>query len=218
MKIYDARWAKKAEDKDNFRTLIPEPEQALLERSKAKKILDLGSGDGKTLVFLASKGYGLTGIDYSEVGVAKTNASLNENKLKARVVLADIYEPLPFKDGEFDAVISYQVINHDTIEKIRCLLHEVNRVLKKGGLFSVKVADASTYAFTYYDGLCYDEYGSIFQLIAPRTFLPIAGWERGVIHYEFNKEILTKELADAGFVLLDARHIECHLLANFEKR
>jgi SAM-dependent methyltransferase len=216
--IYDERWLKKPSDSDNFRTKIPAEEQALLTKLKARKILDLGSGDGTTLVHLASLGYEMTGIDYSRVGVEQTMERLAAQGLKGKIILRDIYKPFPFENGSFDAVISYQVINHNRITAIRKLLKEINRVLKKKGIFSVKVSDSATYAFTYHDGLCFDEFGSVLKLIEERTFIPIAGWEKGVFHYEFNKEILKKEIEAAGFRLLSMRNINQHVLANFMKK
>jgi len=218
MKEYDKRWKEQAKQESGLRTLIDEKELGLLRKSKARKLLDLGCGDGLTLAFLAEQGFDVVGIDYSEVGVENAKKRLAEKGKSAKIIVGDIYKKLPFKDGEFDAIISYQVINHNKITNIRKLLKEINRILKKGGIFSIKVADSSTYAFTYLDGLCYDEYGSVFKLIEERTFLPIAGWEKGVIHYEFNKEILKKEVEDAGFTLLDMRNVRCHALANFRKK
>ncbi len=218
MKEYDKRWKEQADKVTGLRTLIDEKELEILQKMNARKVLDLGCGDGLTLAFLAEQGYEVTGIDYSKVGVENAKRRLAEKGKKARIVVEDIYKTLPFKDGEFDAVISYQVINHNRIVEIRKLLKEVRRILKKDGLFSVKVADSSTYAFTYLDGLCYDEFGSVFKLIEERTFLPIADWEKGVIHYEFNKEILKEEVEAAGFVLLDMRNVNQPALANFRKK
>ncbi len=216
MKEYDRRWQEAGEE-SNFRTLIAEEELGLLKKRGAKRILDLGCGDGLTLAFLAGKGFDVTGIDYSEIGLANARKRLAETGKSAKLIVGDIYAPLPFADDAFDAVIAYQVINHNTIRKIRELLREIRRILKPGGLFSVKVADGSTYAFTYLDGLFFDEFGSVFKLIEERTFLPVAGHEKGVVHYDFNEDILIKELADAGFEVLDRRHIGCHVLANCRK-
>jgi|GEM_PF-5985422 len=55
-------------------------------------------------------------------------------------------------------------------------------------------------------------------LLDERTFLPITGWEKGVVHYEFNKEILKAELEDAGFSIMDMRNIGQHVLVNCRKR
>lgn len=206
---YDENWSLPEQERPCIRTLIAEHEIELLKG--ATRVLDLGCGDGLTAAFLAEKGFRVTGIDYSAVGVEKTRARLGE---RGTAVKGDIYEPLPFADASFDAVVSYQVINHNTLDKIRELLGEVRRVLRAGGLFSVKVADASTYSFTYHDGLYFDEFGSVFRLIAPRTFLPIAGHEKGVVHYDFNEEILLRELKQAGFILVDKRHVGCHLMVN----
>lgn len=216
MKAYDRSYALAPEERPTIRTLIDERELQLLRGRQ--RVLDLGCGDGLTTTLLAAKGFTVTGIDYSAVGLSKARERLEAKGLTAELTEGDIYEPLPFADNSFDAVVSYQVINHNRIDKIRELLRELDRVLAPRGLLSVKVADARTYTFVYYDGVFLDEFGSVFTLIAPRTFLPIAGHEKGVIHYDFNEELLLAELESAGFTLRDRRHEGCHLIVNCERR
>jgi hypothetical protein len=48
-------------------------------------------------------------------------------------VVADFNEPLPFKDGSLDAVISISVLEH--LEHAERVVTEVARVLKPGGIF-----------------------------------------------------------------------------------
>lgn len=212
MRTYDQNWSEEPAKEHTWRTRIPEEEVQLLQKEEAKSILDLGCGDGTTLAHLSSLGFAMTGIDYSEVGIAKAR-----EKGTARLIVGDIYTPLPFEEEEFDAVIAYQVINHNTIGKIRGLLKEIMRVLRKDGIFSVKVSDSATYTLLYFDGLYFDEYGSVFERIADRTYIPIAGHEKGVVHYEFNEEIIIKELEEAGFSILDKRHLETHIIINCRK-
>jgi ubiquinone/menaquinone biosynthesis C-methylase UbiE len=213
MKAYDKNWSEPESKEQTWRTRIPDEEITLLKQEKAKKILDLGCGDGTTIAYLSSLNFNMTGMDYSEVGINKA-----KEKANARFVLGDIYEPLPFRDERFDAVISYQVVNHNTIEKIRELFKELHRIIKQDGILSVKVADANTYGYEIKDGLYHDEFGSVFEKIAPQTFLPVKGHEKGIIHYDFTEAVFLEEIEQAGFILLNKRHIGCHILANFRRK
>ena len=79
--------------------------QSLLSRG-AKRVLDLGSGTGRHVVYLAQKGFDVYGLDISETGVGETRKWLEKEGLTAKVSVHDITKKLPFKDGFFDAVIS----------------------------------------------------------------------------------------------------------------
>ncbi len=95
---------------------------------KNKKVLDLGCGPGRYSKILSDKKAKVTGIDNSEklIEVAQKEAP------KANFILGDI-EKLPFSNNQFDIVISTLVIGH--LKDWNKVLKEVNRVLKKDGIF-----------------------------------------------------------------------------------
>lgn len=100
-----------------------------LEDVKRKAILDLGCGPGIHTKKLWEKGAKIKGIDNSErlIEIAKKEAP------KIEFVKGDIENKLPYKSAEFDIVVSSLVLGH--LEKWDDVLKEINRVLKKGGLF-----------------------------------------------------------------------------------
>ena len=102
---------------------------SLLPKPPAR-ILDLGVGTGWTSVFLAQRGYDVTGQDISEDGIALAN----ENKAKAGLgnlnfIVAD-YEHLSFSN-EFDGAVFYDCLHHS--EDTHFALSSVYRALKPGG-------------------------------------------------------------------------------------
>lgn len=212
MKTYDRIWESGADDE--FRTSLQEPELALLKTRK--RLLDLGCGDGKSLLFLA-KNHEVTGLDYSQKAVEIVRKRLEEKKLPGRVILGDLYEPLPFPNDSFDAVIAYQSINHGTIEQIRGTLREIQRVLKKDGLFLLKIGNKEKYEWKEENGL-YKGIFNTYKEIAPNTYDVVAGEEKGVVHYMFTRENLLRELEEAGFTLIDLREEGHHFIANFRKK
>jgi ubiquinone/menaquinone biosynthesis C-methylase UbiE len=95
---------------------------------KGKRILDLGCGPGIYAKLLTDKGAIVKGIDISkeELKYAKIEAP------KAEFKLGDANR-LPYKDSEFDIVLSALVMGH--IKDWNKPLKEIRRVLKKGGIF-----------------------------------------------------------------------------------
>ena len=95
---------------------------------KDAKILEGGCGLGQYARYYTSRGFSVTGVDFSERLVEK--ARLLNSKAEFRV--ADISK-LPFGDGSFDAYILNGVLEHFE-EGVDKPLKEAWRVLKKGGV------------------------------------------------------------------------------------
>lgn len=92
---------------------------------KGTKILEIGCGGGERTIYFKNAGCKVTAIDV--VDVRKPNFSDGWDFL-----IAD-GEKLPFVDESFDAVTSFDVIEH--IDKDVLFLSEAYHVCKKGGVF-----------------------------------------------------------------------------------
>lgn len=99
---------------------------------KPNKILDVGCGEGETIVKLkqARIGRELAGVDNSEDALAIGKKQYRGIDIK----LADIYQ-LPFKDNSFDLVLCTEVLEH--LEKPSKALAELRRISSKYVLLSV---------------------------------------------------------------------------------
>ena len=106
------------------------------------KILEVGSGTGANLWYLANEGFDATGIDGSEVGVRKTIAKLKEESLEAEVRVGDVIN-LPFKDNTFDCVIDNECIYANSYEDSEKIIDGIWKVLKPKGKFFSKTRRAS---------------------------------------------------------------------------
>jgi len=167
----------------------------LFNEKGVKKVLDLGCGSGRHLVYLARHGFDVHGIDISKRGIKIARKWLKKEKLKTHLRVRDIYKQLPYKNNFFDAIISTQTLHHGRIENIRKLIKEMKRILRPKGLMFITVRKEVAKKYIPRDRL----YG--IKYIAPRNYVMLSGPEKGLPHYRFNKKILRKEFKD--FKVLD---------------
>lgn len=84
-------------------------------------VLDMGMGEGRNAVFLAQKGYKVTGVDLSSVAVKKSYLLAQEFGVKIKGVVASLkdYKIAP---GSFDAIICFYWVDRQMVEKIKTWL------------------------------------------------------------------------------------------------
>ena len=168
---------------------------SFLRKHKVKKILDLGCGTGRHVIYLSKLGFDVYGIDIAEEGIKIAREWLNGEGLSANLEVGSIYKKLPYKDNFFDAIVSTQTIHHERIENIRKAIGEVERVLKPGGLIFMTLRKRKFRKF-YPKLTILEKYGkqkSRYMVLDARTYVPTEGGEKGLIHYLFNKKLIRKE-------------------------
>ena len=115
-----------------------EGEGVLLEHvpQDARRVLDLGTGDGRLLALLQADRPGMlgVGIDFSDVMLARAHKRFAGDQ-RVELVKHDLTGPLPDL-GRFDAVVSSFVIHHLEHERKRSLYREVFDLLDPGGVFA----------------------------------------------------------------------------------
>jgi SAM-dependent methyltransferase len=103
----------------------------------ARKVLELGCGQGRDTLFLAGNGMEVTALDYSETGLCQIRDRAVSENVEGSVVLrvGDARDGLPFDDGSFDACFSHMFFTMQLTEKeLAFIFSEVLRVLRSGGL------------------------------------------------------------------------------------
>ncbi|NLZ17571.1 MAG: class I SAM-dependent methyltransferase [Desulfobulbaceae bacterium] len=95
-------------------------------------VLSLSEGEGRNAVFLATKGFQVLGVDFSEIGLHKAQELALANKVAIQTTVADManYTPEPNKYG---SVIS--IFAHYTSAIRKRLYPLVEQALKPGGIF-----------------------------------------------------------------------------------
>jgi tRNA (cmo5U34)-methyltransferase len=115
-----------------------EGERVLLDHvpPDARRVLDLGTGDGRLLALVRIDRPGLEGValDFSEamLEAAQTRFATDDH---IKVFRHDLTSPLPASLGQFDAIVSSFAIHHCPDDRKLELYREIFERLEPGGVF-----------------------------------------------------------------------------------
>lgn len=118
---------------------------ALFAAAGARRVLELGAGQGRDTVFLARRGFAVTALDYAAGAPETISAATAAAGLAALVTAArhDVRQPLPFPASSFDASYSHMLFCMAlTTPELMRLAAEVHRVIRPGGLVVYTVRHA----------------------------------------------------------------------------
>ena len=104
------------------------------------RALDLACGEGRNAVWLASKGWHVTGVDFSRAGLAKARRLATDRGVEVTWVEADVVEWQP-SPASFDVVVVMYL--HLPSEQRRQTLSRAAAALAPGGTLLVVGHDAS---------------------------------------------------------------------------
>jgi SAM-dependent methyltransferase len=178
-----------------------------LKEQGVRTVLDLGCGTGRHVVHMAQKGLQVTGLDNAPTGLRLTREWLQQERLEADLLLADMRQPLPFGNDSFEAILSTQVIHHALHATVIATAQEIQRLVCRGGFILVSVPARREIAM---DGEASTE-------IEPNTFVPTGGSEKGLPHHLFTPdefralfpqfEVLDLQVVDDRIIALTASKI-----------
>ena len=102
----------------------------------AKRVIDLGTGDGHLLKLLKRQTPHIKAValDVSPIMLDAAREYFANNDPDVQIIEHNLSNPLPDM-GKFDAVISSFVIHHLTHERKRSLYGEIYDILNSGGIF-----------------------------------------------------------------------------------
>ncbi|MEM2117693.1 MAG: class I SAM-dependent methyltransferase [Candidatus Bathyarchaeia archaeon] len=143
---------------------------SLKTKRQAIRVLDLGCGAGRHLIFLSKQGFEVHGVDISETGLTLTKERLRRQNLEIYLAKCDM-KNLPYVDSCFDAVVCLHTIYHQRLEEIQKTIFEIQRILRQEGLLLVNFLSKRTYS-----------YGKGIE-IEENTFIEQSGVEAGVLHH-----------------------------------
>jgi SAM-dependent methyltransferase len=111
-------------------TMPDEPADLLVENlsllPKGGKALDVAMGSGRNALYLASRGFQVTGIDLSAVAVEKCRQKAERLGLPVEALVADL-EHYPLPTEEYDLIVNFYYFQ-------RNLTPQIVAALKPGGV------------------------------------------------------------------------------------
>jgi SAM-dependent methyltransferase len=143
------------------------------------RILDLGCGTGRHLIYFLNFGFEVYGLDASPKALEISSDWLEQEGKSCDLKLQRVEHKLPYENEFFDAIISIQVIHHNLLEEIKFTIKEMERILKSKGLVYI------TYPL-YGLGSKLERWE--LKKVEKGTFIPQDGPEAGLPHHFFTEE------------------------------
>jgi SAM-dependent methyltransferase len=115
-------------------------------RGEPGRALDVACGEGRNAVWLAERGWRVTGVDFSSVGLEKARGLARSRRVAVEWVAADLmqYEPEP---GAFELVIVFYL--QVAAAARQAILRSVAVAVAQGGAFLLVAHDASNIEHGY---------------------------------------------------------------------
>jgi len=98
------------------------------------RVLDLGCGVGRHDLMYAALGHDVTALDAASDGLAELSRKSEAAGLRISTHLGKM-DALPFEDGAFDHVLSFNVIYHSDEDVLSRTIAQIQRVLRPGGTY-----------------------------------------------------------------------------------
>ena len=89
------------------------------------RALDIAMSEGRNSVYLAKMGFKVTGVDYSEVALAKARRLAHDNHVTIKAVNADLND-YSIKPDSYDVIVNIDFL-------LRSLIPEIRKGVRRGG-------------------------------------------------------------------------------------
>ncbi len=160
------------------------------EKDKAGiRVLDVAGGPGRHTIKLAEMGFRVFSFDVSKTAIELAKEAAIKNNVADRVNfrISDMFGTYPYREGYFDSIIAIQAIYHGYQEHMQKAIDEIHRISKPNALFAFTVSMDCDRAM-----MGAKKYKT--KEVAPFTFIPQVGREKGLPHFYPDEQLLEKML------------------------
>ena len=169
----------------------------LFKNLGARKILDLGCGQGRHTLLLAREDFETFALDISPAAVTTTKNALKKEGLSAEIMAGDMRE-IVYPDNFFDAVLAWRALYLGKTDEVRRAFSEAKRILRPGGIIYASIRSTN-------NTLCH--VGKLKgEEIETNTFLLNCDGLSGIIYHFFTKEEVAGHFPD--FEILEIEELE----------
>ena len=148
-------------------------------------VLDMGMGEGRNAVFLAQKGYKVTGVDISSVAVKKAYLLAQEFGVKIKGVVASL-EDYKIAPNTFDAIICFYYVDRSLVEKMKSWL-------KPGGILIYEAYTIREKTKKKKEHLADNEYLKEQELLKLFPAMRVLKYEEPLHEKEFRSSIILRK-------------------------
>jgi len=115
----------------------PEPLVGLVNSGKVQpcKAIDLGCGAGNYAIYLAGRGFEVTGVDFSQTAIKIARESASRKGVKCNFFVADVVDELDSVNQTWDFVYGWGLLHHILPEQRQKYVENVRRILNPSGRY-----------------------------------------------------------------------------------
>ncbi len=115
----------------------PEPLVELVDSGKVQpcKTIDMGCGAGNYAVYLAERGFKVTGVDFSQTAIKIARENASRKGVKCNFFVADVIEELDKINQTWDFVYGWGLLHHILPEQRQKYVENVRRILNPSGRY-----------------------------------------------------------------------------------
>ena len=105
------------------------------EKVKPCKVIEFGCGTGNYVIYLSTKGFDATGIDFSESAIELAKKSAPKNGVNCKFISADVLGEMGEVKETFDFAYDWELLHHIFPQDREKYINNVYRLLNHGGQY-----------------------------------------------------------------------------------
>jgi cyclopropane fatty-acyl-phospholipid synthase-like methyltransferase len=105
------------------------------EKIKPCRVIEFGCGAGNYVIYLASKGFDATGVDFSKTAIEIAKATASKMELDCNFISSDVLGDMAEIQDPFDFAYDWELLHHIFPEDRETYIHNVHRLLNPEGIY-----------------------------------------------------------------------------------